>query len=172
MASVRGTCRDVIRWPGHSRLGYSARMPERLCIAVAAALLVVPALGTAQTAPVKGEAILKHPLGVLATKTVDAIAAGRFDEVMALRTKSDLDDWKSASAADRKDFAGRLKERAPAPAAFADLVRKAGELTVEGDTATLNLITMEPAASRNGRGSSTTVAIPLALDNAQWKVAQ
>ena len=109
-------------------------------VAVAALCAVAVPVG-AQNAPLKGDAILKHPIGQLASRIVDLIAAGKIDEVMALRTKSDGADWKAASAADKKDFGDRMKERAPSPAAFADLVRKAGALTIDGESASLEAST-------------------------------
>ena len=112
-------------------------MPKTLCLLVFALLPVLPALLAAQPAPIKGEAILKHPLGVLATKVVDLVAAGKYDEVMALRTKADQTDWKGASAAEKTEFGDRMKSNAPSPQLFADMVRSAGELTIEGETASL-----------------------------------
>jgi hypothetical protein len=115
-------------------------LPTIRVVAIAA-LCVVAAPIAAQDAPLKGDAILKHPIGQLATRIVGLIAAGKIDEVMALRTKSDAADWKAASAADKKDFGDRMKERAPSPAAFADLVRKAGALTIDGESASLEAST-------------------------------
>jgi hypothetical protein len=116
-------------------------MLQPIRLAATAALLMLPALAGAQSTPIKGEAILKHPLGVLGSKSADLIAAGQFDALMALRAKEDQADWKTASAADKKQWGARQKELAPAPALFADLVRKAGELTVEGDSASLEATT-------------------------------
>ena len=110
-------------------------MLKTLC-ATAVALLLLPLPAVAQ-APVKGEAILKHPLGVLAARVVDLIAAGKYDEVMALRTKSDQTDWKAASAAEKKEFGDRMKQNAPSAKAFADMVRAGGELSIEGESASL-----------------------------------
>ena len=66
-----------------------------------AAMCVVAAPVGAQNPPIKGDAILKHPIGQLASKIVDLIAAGKIDEVMALRTRSDAADWKAASAPEK-----------------------------------------------------------------------
>ena len=112
-------------------------MLKTVCFLAAIASVTLPARAFSQPAPVKGEAILKHPIGVLATKVVDLVAAGKIDDVMALRTKSDQAEWKTTSAAEKKDFGDRMKERAPSPQVFADLVRKAGELTIDGDSAML-----------------------------------
>ena len=65
-----------------------------------AVLCAASTVTAAQDAPVTGDAVLEHPLGVLATRTVDLIAAGKFDDVMALRTSGDQADWKGSSAAD------------------------------------------------------------------------
>jgi hypothetical protein len=116
-------------------------MLQPIRLAATAALLMLPALAGAQSAPIKGDAILEHPLGVLASKSVDLVAAGQFDALMALRVKEDQADWKTASATDKKNWGARQKELAPTPAVFAELVRKAGELTVEGDSASLEATT-------------------------------
>src|SRR6187402_2253232 len=100
-------------------------------------LALIPAALNGQT-PVKGDAILKHPIGVLAAKSVDVIAAGKIDEYAALRTKADQDEWKKQSAAEKKAFGDRLKDMAPSATLFAYLVRKAGELTIDGNSATLS----------------------------------
>jgi hypothetical protein len=47
-----------------------------------------------------------------------------------------------------------------------------GVLLMQGDEATLNLITMTPATASNSTGSSTTIGIPLILEQGQWKLAQ
>lgn len=118
-------------------MGYSRLMPRLLLATACAAVLAWPCIAVAQDAPVKGAAVLTHPLGALATRSVDLIAAGRFDEVMAMRGADDRKEWKSSSAADRQAFSARLKDRAPTPAVFAKMVREGGELTVDGDNASL-----------------------------------
>lgn len=118
-------------------MGYSRAMSRLLLATACAAVLVCPSISVAQDAPVKGAAVLAHPLGALATKCVDLIAAGRFDEVMAMRGADDRKEWKASSAADKQAFAARLKDRAPTPAVFAKMVREAGELSIDGDNASL-----------------------------------
>ena len=116
-------------------------MLQPMRLAAVAALLMLPAFAGAQSTPIKGDAILTHPLGVLAGKSADLIAAGQFDALMALRVKEDKDEWKTASAADKKQWGARQKELAPTPALFADLVRKSGQLTIDGDSASLEATT-------------------------------
>ena len=129
-------------------------MHKALCLVAVATLALYSTTAAAQPAPVKGDAILKHPLGVLATKVVDLIAAGKYDEVMALRTKSDQTDWKAASAAEKKEFGDRMKQNAPSARAFADMVRAGGELTIDGESASLMATTpagmMRQAFEREG----------------------
>jgi hypothetical protein len=116
-------------------------MPKLLTVLTLVALSLLPATVTAQTAPLKGDAILKHPIGLLAVKATDLIAADQIDAYQALRTKEDQNEWKKASAAEKQQSGRRLKENAPTPAVFADIVRKAGELTINGDTAVLGAST-------------------------------
>jgi hypothetical protein len=122
--------------------------------------LLISATVAAQTAPITGEAILRHPVGVLGTRSVEVIAAGKFDDYSAMRTKDDQAEWKATSAAEKKSFGDRLKENAPTPAAFADLVRKAGELTINGDMAVLAATT--PAG---------TLRQVFALEGGQWRLS-
>ena len=67
---------------------------------------------------------------------------------------------------------GIPQARPSGPGRRAKAVASGGVLLVEGETATLNLITIQPATEKNSTGTSTTVAIPLALENGQWKIAQ
>src|SRR5687768_18530107 len=78
-------------------------------------VLVTVFTGTAAFAPgvllaqdpteIKGEAILKHPIGVLAIKAADLLTAGKIDEVVALETQESQAERKKESAADRKHLA-------------------------------------------------------------------
>ncbi len=115
-------------------------MPNVFRATVLTSLLIAPTALMAQ-APIKGEAILQHQLGVMGTKAAEVLAAGQFDAYTAMRTKEDQDDWKKQSAADKKDYGERLKSNAPTPAGFADMVRTAGELTINGDSAMLEATT-------------------------------
>lgn len=132
----------------------------RVTLAAAAALVLLPSLVEAQDTPINGEAVLKHPLGVLATRSVDLVAAGKIDEVMALRTKDDRDEWETAPAADRKDFGERMRQNAPSPTVFADLVRASGALAVDGDQATLE-----------ATGPAGTLRQAFTREEGQWRIA-
>jgi hypothetical protein len=105
-----------------------------LCLAVA---LAASTAGLLAQAPLEGEAALKHPASQLAIKIAGLLQAGKIDEYVALRTKSDIDEWKKMSAADRRDMSANYKERAPDPRALAAAIAKTGELTVNGSRAQL-----------------------------------
>ena len=108
----------------------------------AAALLTLASPIRAQApGEIKGEAILKHPIGALALKAAELLAAGRIDEVFALRTKSEQADWKGASAGERKEVGDRLKSRAPDPKTLPAALRASGILNIEGNEATLRATT-------------------------------
>jgi hypothetical protein len=118
----------------HSLLVVSRRsllVPAGLAAAIAASTVLL-----AQS-PLKGEAVLKHPAGQLAIKVAGLLHAGKIDEAVALRTKSDIDEWKKMSAADRRDMSANYKERAPDPKVLAAAIAKTGELTVNGSIAQL-----------------------------------
>jgi len=105
-----------------------------LCLAVA---LAASTAGLLAQAPLKGDAALKHPAGQLAIKAAGLLHAGKIDEAVALKTKSDIDEWKKMSAADRRDMSANYKERAPDPKVLAAAIAKTGELTFNGSMAQL-----------------------------------
>jgi hypothetical protein len=106
-------------------------VPACLSAAIAASTVLL-----AQS-PLKCDAALKHPAGQLAIKVAGLLHAGKIDEAVALKTKSDIDEWKKMSAADRRDMSANYKERAPDPKALAAAIAKTGELTFNGSMAQL-----------------------------------
>jgi hypothetical protein len=92
---------------------------------------------TQKPAQIKGDAILKHPVGALAIKSADLITAGKIDEYYALRVADDRAEWKAASASDRREISDLLKDRVPTSAVLTETIRQAGVLTIEGDRAAL-----------------------------------
>jgi hypothetical protein len=117
------------------------------------------ATALAETKEIKGAAILKHPIGVLALKQVKLVKAGKLDEVYALRTASERADWKSASARDKKEFAEWMPQRAPEYAAFETAIRKNGLLKIEDDRAQLH----------TDLGSAGTAIAFYELEGGQWR---
>ena len=93
----------------------------------------------AQDGDLKGEAILKHPAGQLAVKAAELMAAGKTEAVIALGPKSGQAEWKKTPAEDRQGIAEMMKRRAPVPATFPDAIRKAGVLSVNGNSAILRV---------------------------------
>ena len=86
---------------------------------------------------IRGEAILKHPIGNIAIQAAELLSAGKIDQAMQLRSKEDQSEWKKSPADEKEHKAALWKQRAPAPAAFRDAIRKAGVLTIEGAQAKL-----------------------------------
>lgn len=86
---------------------------------------------------VKGDAILKHPIGILAIQAAELMSAGKIEQAVQLGTKEDQSEWKKSPADEKEHKAALWKERAPAPAAYRDAIRKAGILTIEGPMAKL-----------------------------------
>lgn len=124
---------------------------------LAGGLFTVTAL--AETKEIKGDAILKHPIGVLALKQVKLVHAGKIDEVYALRTASERADWKNASAQDRKDFAELMPLRAPDYAAFEAALRKSGVLKIDGTQAEINA----------DLGAAGTAVAYYQMEEGQWR---
>jgi hypothetical protein len=86
---------------------------------------------------IRGEAILKHPIGDLAIKAAELMRTGKIEQAVQLGTKEDQSEWKKSPADEKEHKAALWKERAPAPAAYRDAIRKAGLLTIEGPMAKL-----------------------------------
>jgi len=132
-------------------------------------VLVTVFTGTAAFAPgvllaqdpteIKGEAILKHPIGVLAIKAADLLTAGKIDEVVALETQESQAERKKESAADRKHLAENRKSRAPSPSVLSEALRKSGVLTIQGDRAGLE------ATSAAGE-----IRAMFERENGQWRL--
>lgn len=124
---------------------------------LAGGLLTVTAF--AETKEIKGDAILKHPVGTLALKQVKLVQAGKIDEVYALRTAAEQADWKNASARDRKEFAELMPLRAPQYAAFEEALRKSGVLKIDGNRAEINA----------DLGAAGTAVAYYQLEEGQWR---
>ena len=86
---------------------------------------------------IRGEAILKHPIGDIVIQAAELLSAGKIDQAMQLRSKEDQSEWKKSPADEKEHKAALWKDRAPAPAAYRDAIRKAGLLTIEGPMAKL-----------------------------------
>lgn len=116
---------------------------------------------TAFAAPkeIKGAAILKHPIGVLALKQVKLVHAGKIDAVYALRTASEKADWKTATAQDKKDLAEMMPLRAPAYAPFEAALAKSGVLTIDDNGGQLQA----------DLGADGTVIAYYKLEGGQWR---
>ena len=102
-------------------------------------LLFLCATASAQEAQeITGDAILKHPVGQLLVRAADLYRAGKVDEAMALQPKEGQAEWKTMSAAARKEDAARRQKRTPS-AGFADAIRKTGVLKIQGSMANLSV---------------------------------
>ena len=140
----------------HSTLAFSRRS-----LFVAIGLIAVTAASTASALAqeLKGEAALKHPASQLAIKVAGLLQAGKIDEAVALKSKSDIDEWKKMSAADRRDMSANYKERTPDPRALAAAIAKTGVMTVNGPMARLE------ATLENG----AEVIASFALEGGSWR---
>ena len=110
-------------------------------IVIVTAAVTPAAILTQPPTEIKGEAILKHPIGMLAMKAAELLAAGKIEETVALESKPSQEEWKKESAADRKELAERRRTRAPTPTDFAEAIRRSGVLTIEGDRAGIEATT-------------------------------
>ena len=100
------------------------------CVCVLVVLIgTVASLSARQPPELKGDAILKHPIGQLALKAADLMRAGKTDEVIALGTKASLAEWKKATAEERTGVAAMMKRQAPS-AAYAEQISKVGVLVM------------------------------------------
>ncbi len=134
----------------------------RLSVATALAAFCWCIPASAQPpADITGDAILKHPAGQLAVKAAELLTAGKTEEVVALGPKSGRDEWRKASAADRKGMAEMMQKRAPAPAMYSEAIRKSGALAVMGNSAIL----------RVDLAKGDAVIAYFELEGAVWRIA-
>ena len=157
---------NVLQWRTISTLVFTA------CLLVA--WLPSSAQAPAET-QVKGPAILKHPAGILALQYVELVHANRMDDAMKLVSKQGQASWKSEPASERKASASFRKKMLPTRAELEASLQTGGVLIIEANQrATLNVIKSEQKTTSPGTvtATSTTVAIPLVMEGAQWKIAK
>lgn len=138
-------------------------MSARIKIRRVTVLLLVALIGTMSAQEpqrITGDAILKHPVGQLLIKAADLLRAGKADEAILLAPKEAQAEWKKESAADRKMMAEMKQERAPSTG-FADAIRKAGVLEIQGSSASLRV-------DLGAEGEGIAMA---ELEGGQWRLA-
>lgn len=134
--------------------------------AIAALIAVSPdVLAAAQT--IKGAAILDHPCGKTAAKQMGYLHEGKVDDANRLSTKALQAQWQAMPANDRTMMAEMSKKMSPSAAEYSDAIRKNGVLTLEGNTAVLEVA----QTKRDANGSSTsTMTQKLAMEGGQCLV--
>jgi hypothetical protein len=122
---------------------------------------------------IEGAAILAHPIGALAVRYATALRA-KGGDVAALSSRAAQDRRQSMPKSERVESDAFVRKMVPDAAGMEAAIRAGGILLVEGPKATLNLVRAESTRNADGSvsSSSTTSAIPFALENGGWKVAQ
>jgi len=123
-------------------------------------LFIVSSAAAQQPQTVTGEAILKHPIGQLSIKAADLLRAGKVEEAIALQPKEAQAEWKKESDQDRKAMAAMKQRRAPS-VGFADAIRKAGVLQINGTSANLRV-------DLGAEGEGIAMA---ELEGGQWRLS-
>lgn len=108
---------------------------------------------------ITGEALMKHPTTLLAIKAAELVAAGKVDEAIALRTKSQISEFKSTPPGDKREFVESIKKMSPEPKAFAAAIRKSGSLMILANTGVMN--------AQMGKSRALTY---FELEGGAWKV--
>ena len=126
-----------------STLALSVVLSLSLCLAAEAA-----------PSEIKGAAILDHACGKVAVKQMGLVNAGKMDEANKLSTKEMQDMWAAMPAKDRTMMTGMMKSMSQTEAQFADDIKAAGLLVVDGQAATLTV--KKKTDDANGSNTSTT----------------
>lgn len=168
------------RWAGGSVQDIVARMMRAFRLTTGAAIAaIVLALGVGQATAgqgkerrITGAALVAHPVAALAAQYLDLLHGGNMDAVMALATNKAQAEFKAEPASEQKASADFRRRMLPTRAEFDRSLAKEGVLIIEADgTATLNLVKATPATG-SGAGSSTTVAMPFAMEDGKWRIAR
>jgi hypothetical protein len=146
--------------------------------ATQAALVVAPrpALDSGPTASteLRGADIFDHPVGQLALCYAEAVHAGRMDEALALSTQGERERALTQSPRQRQRRERFRRKVVPAPELFSSAIQNGGVLSIQGGTAFLEVVVTESRhedPDGSVTSSSTTLALPFALENGAWRVA-
>ena len=130
------------------------------------------------TAPVRqtrveGADLVAHPALAVVLEYVDLMHAGKGEAAIGTLGTADAQArWKSLPAGEKKESLAFRRKMLPSRAVIARAGDGRSVLLIEGDRASLNLIQLTPATATNSTGSSSTVTIPLALEQGRWRIAQ
>jgi len=145
-------------------------------VAIAATALALSvgqaAAGQGQEQRITGAALVAHPVAALAAQYLDLLHGGNMDAAMALATTKAQAAFKAEPASEQTASANFRRRMLPTRAELDRSLATEGVLIIEADgTATLNLVKTTPATG-SGAGSSTTVAMPFAMEDGTWKIAR
>jgi hypothetical protein len=90
-------------------------------------------------AAVKGAAILDHPCGKLAVKTMGLIHAGKFEEMVKLSGKKAQEEWKAMPANDKRLLMDLAQQTSQTEEQYSADIKAYGLLVVDGASATLTV---------------------------------
>ena len=123
---------------------------------------------------VQGAEIEPHPIYDLALRYADALHSGKADGFMSLASSKAQAAWRAYPASERAESTVYRKKTIPSRSALAAAIRTGGLLILQGDSASLNVTTVEQKQTTPGTvsASSTTLNIPFVLENGAWRLAQ
>lgn len=122
----------------------------------------------------RGADIFAHPVGQLALCYAEAVHAGRMDEALALSTETERERARAQSPTQRKRRDQFRRKVVPNPRVFSVAIEHGGVLSIQGGTAFLEVVVTESRhedPDGSVTSSSTTLALPFALENGTWRVA-
>lgn len=149
-----------------------------------AVLLSLPLMGGVLVAPAPAQAveetrilngdILKHPIAEVAVHYAEAVHAGKQADMLKLTSANGQTAFKAEPPGEQQASMRFLKMFIPAPEALKAGIESGGVLILEGETATLNVVTTQTERTTPGdvTSSSTTVAMPFVLEGGAWKIAR
>ncbi len=141
---------------------------------VTAGPMTVDTRPVVETAPaLRGAEILEHEIGKLVLAYARSVEAGQVEEAMALATDAARRKRLAASAQERQESDRFRQSVLPGAAVLAEQIRAGGKVTFEGERAYLDLASSTRTQNADGSVSysSTSVGLPLALENGHWRIA-
>lgn len=131
-----------------------------VCLCAGLVTLLAPATAQGEPVTLTGKAILEHPAGKAMIAAGRLLKAGRAAESRKVAAKEIREEWAAMSAAEQKEEAARLQERAPDPAGFEADIARVGEMVVDGDHARIMIQTAS--------GDPSAMAFA-ALEGGKWR---
>ena len=124
--------------------------------------------------PIQGAAILAHEIGKLALEYARLLEAGKVEAAVEFLSGPARAKRAAEPPAERKESDAYRRRTIPPAKTLAEQIRSGGDLRFFGEEASLQVVTSESTKNPDGSTSftSSSLALPFALDQGSWRIAQ